>query len=110
MQRIVSKVGTVTDANEKKLCAWWNDKDLWDGGHLKKAEIYSGVILILLRHKQCRKCNRFLGGNELMFRLIQRWLNIAGKYRDSPPATIHNTVYLKNTSQKCPTKPNKLRN
>jgi hypothetical protein len=48
MQRIVSKVGTVTDANEKKFLRGGNDKDLWDGGHFKKAEIYSGVILILL--------------------------------------------------------------
>ena len=46
-----------------------NDKDLWDGGHFKKAEIYSGVIFDERNcHKQCRKCNRFLGGNELNYR------------------------------------------
>lgn len=43
--------------------------DLWDGGHFKKAELYSGVIFDEMNcHKQCRKCNRFLGGNELNFR------------------------------------------
>lgn len=50
--------------------------DLWDGGHFKKAELYSGVIFDEMNcHKQCRKCNRFLGGNELNFRegLIARY-------------------------------------
>lgn len=50
--------------------------DLWDGGHYKKAEIYSGVIFDEMNcHKQCRKCNRFLGGNELNYRegLIVRY-------------------------------------
>jgi hypothetical protein len=48
MQRNLFKVGFVTDANENCISCGGNDKDLWDGGHLKKAEIYSGVILILL--------------------------------------------------------------
>ena len=50
--------------------------ELWDGGHYKKAEIYSGVIFDTHNcHKQCRKCNRFLNGNELMYRqgLIKRY-------------------------------------
>jgi seryl-tRNA synthetase len=53
-----------------------NYKNLWDGGHFKKAEIYSGVIFHEMNcHKQCRKCNRFLNGNELMYRegLISRY-------------------------------------
>lgn len=53
-----------------------NEKDLWDGGHFKKAEIYSGVIFNEMNcHKQCRKCNRYLNGNELMYRegLIKRY-------------------------------------
>lgn len=53
-----------------------NETELWDGGHYKKAEIYSGVIFNEMNcHKQCRKCNRFLGGNELNYRtgLIQRY-------------------------------------
>jgi hypothetical protein len=44
-------------------------KDLWDGGHYFKAEIFSGLIFNEKNcHKQCRKCNRFLGGNELQYR------------------------------------------
>ena len=49
---------------------------LWDGGHYKKAELYFGVIFDKMNvHKQCRKCNRFLGGNELNYRegLISRY-------------------------------------
>ena len=52
------------------------ETDLFDGGHYKKAEIYSGVIFDERNvHKQCRRCNRFLGGNELMYRegLIKRY-------------------------------------
>lgn len=44
--------------------------DLWDGGHWKKAEIYSGLIFDERNcHKQCRKCNRYLSGNESEYRL-----------------------------------------
>lgn len=46
------------------------ETDLWDGGHFYKAEIYSGLIFDERNcHKQCRKCNRFLGGNENNYRL-----------------------------------------
>jgi len=47
-----------------------------DGGHFKKAEIYSGVIFNENNcHSQCRKCNRFQNGNELNYRLglIERY-------------------------------------
>jgi hypothetical protein len=43
---------------------------VWDGGHFKKAELYSGVIFH--EHnvwRQCGKCNRYLGGNELNYRV-----------------------------------------
>lgn len=57
------------DKNENCISCGENNKDLWDGGHFKKAEIYSGVIFHEHNcHKQCRKCNRFLNGNELMYR------------------------------------------
>lgn len=66
----------------------WRDRDLpciscgtekatiWDGGHYFKAEIFSGLIFDPDNvHKQCRQCNRFLGGNELAYRdgLIKRY-------------------------------------
>jgi hypothetical protein len=50
--------------------------DTFDGGHFYKAEIYSGLIFNENNcHKQCRKCNRFMNGNELNFRkgLIKRY-------------------------------------
>jgi sulfur transfer protein SufE len=46
MQRNLFKMGKVTGC-KRELYFAGNDKDLWDGGHFKKAEIYSGVILIL---------------------------------------------------------------
>lgn len=64
------------DKDENCISCGGNEKDLWDGGHFKKAEIYSGVIFNLANcHKQCRKCNRYLNGNELLYRqgLIQRY-------------------------------------
>ena len=40
-----------------------------DGGHYKKAEVYSGIIFNEYNvNLQCRKCNRFLNGNELNYR------------------------------------------
>jgi len=64
------------DADHNCISCGGVDKDLWDGGHFKKAEIYSGVIFNPANcHKQCRKCNRFMNGNELMYRegLIARY-------------------------------------
>lgn len=64
------------DAKLECISCGENNKDLWDGGHYKKAEIYSGVIFDENNcHKQCRKCNRFLNGNELNYRsgLINRY-------------------------------------
>ena len=46
------------------------------GGHFKKAEIYSGVIFDERNcHKQCQKCNVYLGGNEANYRvnLVKRF-------------------------------------
>lgn len=43
--------------------------DIWDGGHYKKAELYSGVIFDERNcHKQCRYCNHYLSGNEANYR------------------------------------------
>lgn len=64
------------DKNLNCISCGINETELFDGGHYKKAEIYSGVIFDPNNcHKQCRKCNRFLNGNELNYRqgLIQRY-------------------------------------
>lgn len=53
-----------------------NEKDLVDGGHFFKAELFSGLIFDERNcHLQCRKCNRYLNGNELQYRkgLVTRY-------------------------------------
>lgn len=46
------------------------DKDQYDGGHYFKAELFSGLIFHENNcHKQCRRCNRYLGGNEIQYRI-----------------------------------------
>lgn len=60
----------------KPCISCYKHKEFYDGGHFKKAEIYSGVIFHEMNcHAQCRKCNRFLNGNELNYRkgLIMRY-------------------------------------
>lgn len=60
----------------KNCISCYENKESYDGGHFKKAEIYSGVIFHEMNcHAQCRKCNRFLNGNELNYRkgLIMRY-------------------------------------
>lgn len=42
---------------------------IWDAGHLYKAELYSGLIFNEDNvNKQCRKCNTYLDGNENGYR------------------------------------------
>lgn len=53
-----------------------SNSKLVDGGHYRKAEIYSGVIFDENNcHSQCQKCNRYLGGNEAEYRngLVERY-------------------------------------
>jgi hypothetical protein len=64
------------DQNLPCISCGVDDTDLFDGGHYFKAEIFSGLIFDERNvNKQCRKCNRFLGGNELQYRkgLIKRY-------------------------------------
>jgi len=43
---------------------------IWDGGHYKKAELFSGTIFHPDNcHKQCRKCNFYMNGNESDYRI-----------------------------------------
>jgi hypothetical protein len=67
----------------KQLAQKWariRDKDLpciscgavtstmWDGGHLYKSELYSGLRFDEMNiNKQCRKCNTYLNGNEINY-------------------------------------------
>ena len=60
-----------------KVCiSCGSNSDQKDGGHYLKAEVYSGLIFDERNcSSQCRKCNRFLNGNELNYRdgLIKRY-------------------------------------
>ena len=53
-----------------RLCiSCGRDSETWDGGHFYKAELYSGLIFDEDNvHKQCKYCNKYLGGNETGFR------------------------------------------
>lgn len=64
------------DANRECISCGSTDSKIWDAGHYFKAEIYSGLVFNEKNvHKQCGKCNRFLGGNERGYRagLIKRF-------------------------------------
>jgi len=64
------------DSNKSCISCNSSTADTFDGGHFYKAEVYSGLIFNENNcHKQCRKCNRFMNGNELNFRkgLIARY-------------------------------------
>jgi len=66
------------DKDENCISCDGNEKDLWDGGHYFKAEIFSGLIFDERNvNKQCRRCNRFMNGNELQYRkgLLKRYGN-----------------------------------
>jgi hypothetical protein len=64
------------DEHRECISCGVGDNNLWDGGHYFKAELFSGLIFNENNcHKQCRKCNRFLNGNEIQYRfgLIARY-------------------------------------
>lgn len=68
-KKVFQKYVRLRDAGNPCISCGSNSP-LVDGGHFKKAEIYSGVIFH--EHNcnlQCQKCNRFLGGNELNYRV-----------------------------------------
>jgi hypothetical protein len=83
MKEKLKTLGDYEKEAKKEFQKWirLRDKDLpcqacltpfsneWHGSHLFKAEIYSGVIFDERNvWKCCKKCNVFLGGNELQFR------------------------------------------
>lgn len=57
------------DANESCISCHSVDSAIWDAGHFYKAELYTGMIFDERNvHKQCRKCNTYLNGNENPYR------------------------------------------
>lgn len=77
-----AKLGCISCDNPKT--------DLYDGGHFKKAEIYSGLIFDERNcFKQCRKCNRFLSGNEGEYRI-----NLVSLYGNDWVVNLENDANL----------------
>lgn len=57
------------DANESCISCGLAISSIWDAGHFMKAELYTGMIFDERNvHKQCRKCNTYLNGNENLYR------------------------------------------
>lgn len=66
------------DSNKPCISCGTKTANIVDGGHFYKAELYTGLIFNENNcHLQCGKCNRFLGGNENLYRLglIERYGN-----------------------------------
>ena len=69
-KRSFQKWVRLRDKDKPCISCGSSEKELVDGGHYFKAELYSGLIFDERNcHKQCRKCNRYLGGNEIQYRL-----------------------------------------
>ena len=69
-------VRLVKDKGKPCISCGSTESEIVDGGHYLKAEIYRGLIFDERNcSSQCRKCNRFLNGNELNYRdgLIARY-------------------------------------
>ncbi len=59
----------VRDSNLRCICCG-TESESYDGGHYKKAELYSGVIFHPLNvNKQSVYCNQWLNGNEAEYRI-----------------------------------------
>ena len=57
------------DANNSCISCGQITSEIWDSGHFKKAELYTGMIFDERNcSKQCRKCNTYLNGNEGEYR------------------------------------------
>tara|TARA_R110000787_G_scaffold126553_1_gene237868 strand:- start:2394 stop:3002 length:609 start_codon:yes stop_codon:yes gene_type:complete len=62
----------IRQRDEKRPCISCGNfyADVFDAGHYFKAEVFSGLIFEERNvHKQCKKCNRHLSGNEAAYRL-----------------------------------------
>lgn len=77
----------IRDANNACISCGSTTSQIWDAGHFKKAELYTGLIFDERNsHKQCRKCNVYLDGNEgeyrknLFIKFGKEWLDNLDEY------------------------------
>jgi len=65
-KQIVQKYARLRDKYLPCISCGTYTSTMWDGGHMYKSELYSGVRLDEINiNKQCRKCNTYLSGNEV---------------------------------------------
>lgn len=58
------------DHNLPCISCQTKDSKVWHAGHFLKAELYSGLVFDEDNcHKQCLKCNNYLDGNEINYRI-----------------------------------------
>ncbi|HFK5582148.1 TPA: recombination protein NinG [Elizabethkingia anophelis] len=70
VKELAQEYARLRDQDKPCISCGTNHSDIWDGGHYFKAEIYRGLIFDERNiNKQCRRCNRFLGGNEINYRI-----------------------------------------
>jgi hypothetical protein len=66
---VIQLFARIRDSKEPCISCDRTESPQFDGGHYKKAELYSGVIFNELNvNKQCCYCNRDLHGNESSYR------------------------------------------
>lgn len=69
-RQVFQKFIRLRDTNEPCISCGTITATIWDAGHYFKAELFSGLIFDENNcHKQCRKCNTFLNGNEIQYRM-----------------------------------------
>lgn len=68
---VFQKYCRIRDNNLPCISCGKKESNQWDGGHYRKAEVYSGVIFDERNvNKQCsRPCNKDLHGNEVQYRI-----------------------------------------
>lgn len=75
-RRVFQKYIRMRDIADPCISCGTTESEIWDGSHLFKAELYTGLIFNEMNvHKACRKCNYYLGGNEAGYKdgLIKRY-------------------------------------
>lgn len=73
---MAQKFARLRDREKPCISCGADHSNIWNGGHMYKSELYSGVRFDQLNiHKQCTKCNLHLNGNEVGYvhGFIQRY-------------------------------------
>jgi len=67
-KQLAQKWARIRDKDLPCISCNTNTSTMWDGGHLYKSELYSGLRFDETNiNRQCRKCNTYLNGNEINY-------------------------------------------